>query len=90
MSESKSNHVNPAALKEMNWNEIVEPGAYVFMEGGSLARVPGDALVEGRSPTITLNARAGALTVRKLSDDPYVPISKARQLAADHDCPVNF
>jgi hypothetical protein len=28
--------------------------------------------------------------VKRLSDDPYVPLTKARMIAADLDLPVNF
>jgi hypothetical protein len=72
-----------------NWNEINEPGCYVFVDSGYLARVPFDGVAEGRSPRITFCAGTN-LQVCKLSDDPYIPISKARQLAADHDVVVNF
>jgi hypothetical protein len=71
------------------WNEVNEPGCYYFVDWGFIARVPKDGVAEGRSPKITF-FWGNESTVCKLSDDPYICISKARQIAADHDYPVNF
>jgi hypothetical protein len=71
------------------WNDITEPGAYVFVDTGELARVPAEALAAGHSPVITFAARRPRMVAR-ISRDPYIPLNKARQLAADADLPVNF
>lgn len=69
--------------------EIHEPGAYVSNSTGNLFRVPEDSLVHGRSPLIEIVSNTGSM-MTKVCDDPWVPISKARQLAADADMFINF
>lgn len=84
---STTNYSGTAPVQ--NWNDINEPGTYIFMEWGTLCRVPFDGVAEGRSPRVTFFSNL-PIAVAKLSDDPYIPISKARQLAADNDLVVNF
>ena len=74
----------------MNWNEITGPGTYIFIEWGTLCRVPHDAVQEGRSPLVTMSGNNDSFPIACLSEDPYIPISKARQIAADSDFYVNF
>lgn len=76
-------------LPTYNWNEINEPGCYLFTEWGWLARVPYDGVAEGRSPKVTFYSGTNP-TCCRLSSDPYISVSKARQIAADHDYPVCF
>ena len=71
------------------WDAINEPGTYVCNWSGHLLRVPDDALKPGRSPLINISA-SEPLFVTKLTYDPFVPVSKARMLAADCDVAVNF
>jgi hypothetical protein len=71
------------------WNHITQPGAYVFLDTGDLVRVPKEALALGHSPIVTLTSRHARMVAR-ITSDPYVPVNKARQLAADADLPVNF
>lgn len=71
------------------FGDIREPGCYVSNTDGSLFRIPSEALAQGRSPLIEIVSKEGAMTT-KVSDDPWVPISKCRQLAADADLFVNF
>ena len=68
---------------------ISEPGAFVNNADGTLFRVPPDALAQGRSPLISITSR-NEVIVTRISDDPWIGVSKARQLAADFDLPVNF
>ena len=56
---------------------------------GHLLRVPPDSLKEGRSPTIELMSNEDT-TVTRISENPYIPVSKARMVAADLDLHVNF
>lgn len=86
---SMNARTNTNSLPTCCWNDICEPGCYLFAEWGYLIRVPNDGIAEGRSPKITFCGTANP-TVCKLSDDPYLSLSKARQLAADNDCPVCF
>ena len=76
-------------LPTYSWNEITEPGCYLFSEWGCLVRVPTDGVTEGQSPKITFFSGTNP-TCCKISDDPYCSVSKARQIAADHDYPVCF
>jgi hypothetical protein len=70
------------------FSEINKPGVYVTQRG-DLFRVPAEALAEGHSPILTWENLDGSVVTR-ISEDPYTPISKCRQLAADADMPVNF
>ena len=74
--------------KVVDFNELDEAGAYVTAEG-SLVRVPIEALKDGHSPLITISSKLDT-RLSKISDDPFVPVGKARQLAADADMSVNF
>jgi hypothetical protein len=71
------------------FGEIHESGTYVNIDTGSLFRIPEEALAKGRSPVMEIVSLTGP-TVSKICDDPWVPISKARQLAADVDIQINF
>ena len=71
------------------FQRISQPGCFVLNNTGDLLRVPADALAEGRSPTLDIVSRE-PWHVTKIAEDPYIPLSKARALAADMDLPVNF
>jgi hypothetical protein len=81
-------YLTPRTLK-VPFDEIREPGCYIRNSSGNLYRVPHEALAQGRSPLIEIVAHEGTM-MTKVCDDPWVPISKARQLAADADLFVNF
>lgn len=68
---------------------ITEHGTYVSNWSGHLIRIPEEALRFSHSPIVELRGKE-PLICTKVSDDPYVPINKARMLAADLDLPVNF
>lgn len=68
---------------------INEPGTYVCNWSGHMLRIPQDAIKPGRSPVLDMTATE-PLYVTKLSNDPYVPVSKARAIAANWDIAVNF
>lgn len=80
---------NASHTRRESFGEINEPGCYVCNTTGFLYRIPQDGLVGGRSPVIEIVAKAPAMVTR-ISDDPWLPISKARQLAADIDLYLNF
>lgn len=71
------------------FQEIRTPGCYVSQDQGDLYRIPPEALAEGQSPLVGIVSRTGTQMV-KISDDPWLPISQARQLAADADVHPNF
>lgn len=69
--------------------DVNEPGAYINERSGELFRVPEDALMSGRSPLIEIVSDHPTM-LTKLSDNAWIPISKARQLAADSDMTIAF
>ncbi len=68
---------------------INEPGAYVCNWSGHLLRVPDDAITTGRSPMINILG-PDELFVTKISENPFLPVTKARLMASNHDVAVNF
>ncbi len=79
----------PRGTSIWEFGQIQTPGAYVFHTTGHLLRVPDDALAPGRSPLVEILARA-PMFVTKISENPYIPITKARLLASDRNLAVNF
>ena len=71
------------------FDQINEPGCYVCRWSGHLLRVPPDGVAAGRSPLVNIVGR-DPLYVTKIADNPYIPVTKARMVAADFDLPVNF
>ena len=74
---------------QVPFDSINEPGTYICNWSGHMLRVPEDAIKPGRSPLMCLTGNE-PLFVTKVSDDPFVAISKARILAANCDLAVNF
>ena len=87
--ESASANQRTHRLSEMGWNEIDGPGAYPFVRSGDLVRVPVEALAPGHSPLMSITSN-GETRVAKLSENPAVPITVLRNIAADNDYFVNF
>ena len=71
------------------FDQINEPGTYVCNWSGHLLRLPEDAVKAGRSPLLEFVGKE-QLYVTKISDDPFIPLTKARMIASDLDQPVNF
>jgi hypothetical protein len=76
-------------LVEMGWNAIDEPGCYLLIETGDLARIPQEALAPGHSPLVILTSQKEA-RVARLSENPAEPISVLRAIAANNDYHVAF
>ncbi len=74
---------------EIPFEAINAPGCYVCNWSGHLIRVPDNAVKPGRSPLLSMKGTE-PLFVTCLTHDPYVPVSKARMLAANCDVVVNF
>jgi len=74
---------------QIPFEAINEPGCYVCNWSGHLLRVPEDSIKPGRSPLLTIRGTE-PLFVTRISGDPFISVSKARQLAADCDVTVNF
>ena len=68
---------------------ISEPGCYVCNWSGHLCRVPEDGVAPGRSPLINIVGNE-QLMVTKISENPYIPLTKAKMLACNFDLNVNF
>ncbi|MGE0479795.1 MAG: hypothetical protein AB7Q17_04920 [Phycisphaerae bacterium] len=68
---------------------INAPGAYICNWSGHLLRVPEDGVVPGRSPLINLIGPE-PLMVTKISDNPYLTLTKAKLIASNFDITVNF
>ena len=71
------------------WEAVNEQGTYYSNRTGHLIRIPEMGLKPGFSPVIEIVGKE-SMVVTKLSDDPYLCISKARMLAANLDLAVNF
>ena len=71
------------------FDSIQEPGAYVCNWSGHLLRVPEDGLAPGRSPLVSIVA-GEQLFVTKISDNPFITLTKAKMIASNIDCSVNF
>lgn len=71
------------------FDAISESGAYICNWNGHLCRVPEDGVVQGRSPLINF-VGPEPLKVTKISDNPFITITKAKILACNCDLHVNF
>ena len=74
---------------QLPFEAISEPGCYIFNWSGHLLRIPEDAVKPDRSPVVNIKGPE-TLFVTKICNDPYIPLTKARLLAADCDVSVNF
>jgi len=89
MQETTTQVRDTQHTQRVAFSELHRPGTYVCNETGTLFRIPQDALVSGRSPLIEIVSTQPTM-MTKLSDDPWLPISKARELAADCDLYISF
>lgn len=71
------------------FDAINEPGCYICNWSGHLLRVPEDGVTPGRSPMLNI-VGSEPLFVTKISDNPYITLTKAKLLACNHDVCVNF
>lgn len=71
------------------FESLNEEGTYLSNWSGHLIRVPADAIKPGRSPVIEILGKK-PMVVTKLSNDPFIGLTKARLMAADLDLPVAF
>ena len=74
---------------QIPFDSINQPGCYVCNWSGHLLRVPEDGVASGRSPLINIVGHQ-PLFVTKINENPYIPLTKARLLAANCDIAVNF
>ncbi len=83
------NPIIKAALPQISWNDITEPGAYVEVASGNLYRIPYEALMKGASPVIMMESLGSSKYV-KLSENPFVALYTARGLCMDQNIKPNF
>ena len=74
---------------QVPFESIHEGGSYVCNWSGHLLRVPEDSVASGRSPLMNIVGRDPLFTT-KISEDPFITLTKARLAAANHDIAVNF
>ena len=80
---------NTSVWTKVPFDAINEPGCYICNWSGHLLRVPEDGVAPGRSPLINVIGPE-PLYVTKISDNPYIPLTKARMVACNYDMKVNF
>ena len=85
----KENYTTPHSGTTWRFDAINEPGTYVCNWSGHLMRVPEDGVSSGRSPLINI-VGTEPLMVTKISDNPYITLTKAKLLASNFDLNVNF
>ena len=71
------------------FDSVHEPGCYICNWSGHLLRVPEDGVAAGRSPLVGMIGTE-PLFVTKVSDNPFIPLTKAKMVASNLDCAVNF
>ncbi len=71
------------------FESIQEPGCYICNWSGHLLRVPEDGVAAGRSPLVNIIGTE-QLLVTKLSENPFITVTKAKMIASNLDCNVNF
>jgi hypothetical protein len=86
---SNNNEICTGAGTTIPFENIHEPGCYICSWSGHLLRVPEDGVAPGRSPLISMIGTE-PLFVTKVSDNPFIPVTKAKLVASNLDCNVNF
>ena len=76
-------------LREVGWQDVTEPGAYVEVGTGDLYRIPKEALIQGSSPLIRKES-AGASRLVQISGNPFVTTFEARMVCAENNVAPNF
>jgi hypothetical protein len=77
------------SLKQLEWEEIREPGAYVEVSTGNLYRVPHESLLKGAAP-IAREPGGPASPLVLLSKDPFIFALAARMICVEHNIQPNF
>jgi hypothetical protein len=89
MEEQATERKTSPSLPEVSWSDLETPGFYVSRATGNGYRIPAEALIKGASPVIEqVSAQPSRLV--KLSANPFIPLMKARNLAANYNIEPNF
>ena len=89
MAKSMTNDICPRSGLRVPFDTISSPGAYVCDWSGHLLRIPHEAVAPTRCPGLNI-VGCEPLTVTKLSDDPDLPLGRARGLAKQLGLTVGF
>jgi len=76
-------------LETLRFGELNRPGTYYMWNTGGICRIPEEALKASHGPSLEIKLQ-GDDRVTRLSDDPFLPLSKARLIAAQAELEVNF
>lgn len=71
-------------LPEMYWDEIRDPGCYLHLASGHLARIHAEDLNPSGAPATPI------LRMARLSPDPETPLERLRAIARAHRYLINF
>ena len=71
------------------FEEVTEPGTYYCRDTGWLYRMPEESLANGHSPLVNIVSK-DEIFVTKISDNPWIPLGKAREICSNLDLEVNF
>ena len=85
----KNSSTSDFVCSMVTWDQINDAGAYICNWSGHLLRVPEDGVCAGRSPLLAM-VGPEPLFVTKISDNPYITITKAKLIASNLDLSVNF
>ena len=89
ITNATTSEVSSLSGTRIPFSEIHTAGAYVSNATGHLVRIPEDAVKPDRTPLIDLVSNEPLLFSR-VSQNPFISLTKARMLACDMDLPVNF
>jgi hypothetical protein len=74
---------------QVPFQAINTPGCYICNWSGHLLRVPQDGVAAGQPTALNIVGNE-PLFVTMLSENPFIPVTKARVLAADFDLACSF
>lgn len=82
--ESRERPAPEAPLMEMEWGDIREPGSYLLVSSGLIARIYAEDI-----PGFEERPRRAAGTVVRLLSNPRAPLGLLREIAERHGYQVN-
>ena len=88
-TRSMDSESNASIGMTIPFESLQEPGCYICNWSGHLLRVPEDGVAMGRSPLLSIIGNEPVF-VTKISDNPFISLTKAKMVASNLDCQVNF
>lgn len=92
-TDSKAHRPDEGPAATSRWiplGNVTQPGTYVAKQTGDLIRIPPDGASSGDEQKLLDKSAQEEMLVTKISDDPFIPITKARFAAAALDVEVSF